>query len=244
MSRIFITGSSDGLGLAAARNLSADGHEVVLHVRNRERLSAVQDLLDKGVQAVIGDLSDIEETKAIAARLQSSGRMDAIIHNAGIYNGQKVLPVNVVAPYILTALVERPSRLIYLSSGMHLSGRPLLEGLDWSGQRETASYSDTKLFVTALAAAVARFWPSVIVSAVDPGWVPTKMGGAGAPDDLRLGHLTQEWLAVSDDPETQVSGGYWHHQQRRAPHAAVHDEAFQNALLNALEQTTGIALPV
>jgi NAD(P)-dependent dehydrogenase (short-subunit alcohol dehydrogenase family) len=104
--------------------------------------------------------------------------------------------VNVVAPYLLTALMQRPTRLIYLSSGMHRGGYASLEGMDWSGHTSTGSYSDSKLFVTALSAAVARRWPDVFSNIVDPGWVPTRMGGPNAPGDLRLGHLTQEWLAT------------------------------------------------
>jgi NAD(P)-dependent dehydrogenase (short-subunit alcohol dehydrogenase family) len=165
--------------------------------------------------------------------------MDAVIHNAGVYGGPPVLPVNVVAPYLLTALIERPQRLVYLSSGMHRGGRPSLTGLDWSGRRVTGSYSDSKLFVTALAAAVARMWDDVFSNAVDPGWVPTKMGGPGAPDDLRLGHLTQEWLATSDDPQARTSGGYWHHQRRVEPHPSVNDPRFHDQLLEDLARFTG-----
>ena len=90
--------------------------------------------------------------------------------------------------------------------------------------------------------AVARLWPDVCSNAVDPGWVPTRMGGPGAPDDLRQGHLTQEWLATSDDPEALTSGGYWYHQQRRDPAAAVHDRRFQEELLEALAGFTGTRL--
>jgi NAD(P)-dependent dehydrogenase (short-subunit alcohol dehydrogenase family) len=152
------------------------------------------------------------------------------------------LPVNVVAPYLLTALIERPQRLVYLSSGMHRSGRPTLAGMDWGGSRSTGSYSDSKLFVTTLAAAVARLWEGTLSNAVDPGWVPTRMGGAGAPDDLRLGHLTQEWLATSDDPAALTSGGYWYHQERREPAPRAHDQRFQDDLLEALARFTGARL--
>lgn len=122
---------------------------------------------------------------------------------------------------------RRPQRLVYLSSGSHFSGRPSLASVDWSG-RQAGSYSDSKLFVTTLAAAVARLWPDVFSNAVDPGWVPTRMGGPGAPDDLQLGHLTQEWLATSDDTGARTSGGYWYHQRRLDPHPAVHDPGFQD----------------
>lgn len=243
MSLNFITGSADGLGHAAARNLLAKGHGVVVHVRNRERLEAVRGLLNRGAQVVIGDLSNLDQTVDVAHQVNRLGRLDAVIHNAGVYSGPQILPVNVVAPYVLTALIAKPSRLVYLSSGMHLSGRPSLEGLDWTGHRISATYSDSKLFVTTLAAAVARLWPNVVSSAVDPGWVPTKMGGSNAPDDLRLGHLTQEWLVTSDDPAVGVSGAYWYHQHRREPHAASHNAIFQAELLNDLKRATGVTFP-
>ena len=240
--RVFITGSADGLGRAAAQTLLEQGHEVVVHARNRDRLTAVRELLDRGAAAVVGDLSDLEETREVAGQVNRLGQMDAVIHNAGVLGGPQVLPVNVVAPYLLTALIHRPQRLVYLSSGMHRGGRASLTGMDWSGQRATGSYSDSKLFVTTLAAAVARIWTEVCSNAVDPGWVPTKMGGPGAPDDLRLGHLTQEWLATSDDPQARTSGGYWHHQRRTEPHPAVGDRRFQDQLLEELAGFTATRL--
>jgi NAD(P)-dependent dehydrogenase (short-subunit alcohol dehydrogenase family) len=213
-----------------------------VHVRSAQRLEAVGDLVDRGATALVADLADAEQTRDLAAQAERLGRMDAVIHNAGVYTGPAILPVNVVAPYLLTALLPRPERLIYLSSGMHRGGRPRLDGLDWAGGRGTASYSDSKLLLTAFAMAVARRRPDVAVNAVDPGWVPTKMGGPGASDDLEQGHRTQEWLAVSDDPEARTTGGYWYHRQRQEPDAAAHDPAFQDELLDALARFTGTTL--
>lgn len=243
MARVFVTGSADGLGRAAAQTLIEEGNEVVVHARNTERLAALRDLVDRNATAVVGDLSDPEQTRDVAAQVNRLGPMDAVIHNAGVISGPHVLQVNVVAPYLLTALIERPQRLIYLSSSMHRGGRVRLNGIDWSGHRTTGSYSDSKLFVTALAVAVARIWPDVLSNAVDPGWVPTKMGGPGAPDDLRLGHLTQAWLATSDDPEARTSGGYWYHQRRAEPASAVYDQRFQDGLLEALARFTTTSIP-
>src|SRR5919201_4443167 len=242
MARVFITGSAHGLGRAAARTLLDDGHAVVIHARGRDRLTAVRDLLEQGAAAVVGDLSDLDETRGVADQVNRLWPMDAVIHNAGVYTGPQVLAVNIVAPYLLTALIDWPQRLIYLSSSDHFSGRANLTGIDWSGHRRTGSYSDSKLFVTTLAAAVARIWPDVTSNAVDPGWVPTKMGGPNAPDDLRLGHLTQEWLATSDDPEARTSGGYWHHRRRLAPASSVDDQLFQDALLDELGRFTDMRL--
>jgi NAD(P)-dependent dehydrogenase (short-subunit alcohol dehydrogenase family) len=202
----------------------------------------VRDLVDGGAEAVVGDLSDVEETRDVADQVSGLRRMDAVIHNAGVVSGPHVLPVNVVAPYLLTALIKRPERLIYLSSSMHRGGRASLSGMDWTGERTTGSYSDSKLFVTTLAFAAARLLPDVFSNAVDPGWVPTRMGGPGAPDDFRLGHLTQEWLATSDDPEARTSGGYWYHQRRAEPAPTARDKRFQDELLGELARFTGTRL--
>jgi len=242
MARVLVTGSADGLGLAAARSLLEEGHDVVVHARSKQRLEAIRDLRDRGAEAVVGDLSDVDETRDIAEQANELGRLDAVIHNAGVLRGAQVLPVNVVAPYLLTALIHRPARLVYLSSNMHRGGRATLEGMDLSGRSASGSYSDSKLFVTALTMAVARIWKDVYSNAVNPGWVATKMGGAGASDDLELGHLTQDWLATSDDPEARTSGGYWFHQRREDPAEAVHDERFQDELLERLAGVTGTPL--
>jgi NAD(P)-dependent dehydrogenase (short-subunit alcohol dehydrogenase family) len=158
-----------------------------------------------------------------------------------------VLAINVLAPYLLTALIERPARLIYLSSGMHADGSTSLDDLEWLTRRwnGTQAYSDSKLFVTALAMAIARRWPDVASNAVDPGWVPTRMGGRSAPDDLHLGHRTQVWLATSEDPEpaATTSGGYWYHQRIRTPAIVATDIAFQDQLIQRLAAITGYSLP-
>lgn len=242
MARVFITGSTDGLGRAAAASLLQDGHEVIVHARSSRRLPAVQHLLDRGALCVVGDLAVPEEVRQLADQANGLGGISAVIHNAGVLNGPALLPVNVVAPYLLTALIPGPRRLVYLSSGMHRGGDTGLDGLDWTGGTTTASYSTTKLHVTALSAAVARLFPNIASSAVDPGWVPTRMGGRSAPDSLELGHRTQEWLATSDDPAALASGGYWYHRRRQAPHPATQDHQFQDALLAQLVEHTGVTL--
>ena len=242
MSRVFVTGSADRLGRGAAEELLDEGHQVVVHARNEQRLTALRDLLDRGADAVVGDLADPDQTRAVADQVNRLGRMDAVIHNAGVISGPGVLAVNVLAPYLLTALIDRPDRLVYLSSGMHRGGRSDASVLDWGADGSSVSYSDSKLLVSTLAEAVARRWPDVLSNSVDPGWVPTRMGGRSAPDDLILGHRTQVWLATSDDPDALTGGHYWHHQRPATPHRAVLDRGFQDQLLAALAERTGIAL--
>ncbi|GGZ39971.1 SDR family NAD(P)-dependent oxidoreductase [Streptomyces bluensis] len=241
MRRILVTGSADGLGRTAADALLSRGHQVVVHARNPQRAEELDGLVARGAELVVADFTDRDAVRRMAAELSEAAPLDAVIHNAGVWSGPAVMPVNVIAPYLLTALMPTPGRLVYLSSSSHFSGRPVLDGVDWQG-RSPGSYADSKLFVTALAAAVARLRPSTPSNAVDPGWVPTKMGGPSAPDDLELGHQTQEWLAAGDDVEALTTGGYWYHRQRQQPHAAVHDEAFQDRLLQVLAEETGAAI--
>jgi NAD(P)-dependent dehydrogenase (short-subunit alcohol dehydrogenase family) len=251
MRRIFITGSTDGLGRDSAATLIEEGHQVVLHARSKERAQALNDIAPRSAGVVIGDLASAEQTRGLADQVNKIGRMDAVIHNAGIFResqrGQtpeghaKVLAVNVLAPYLLTGLIDRPDRLIYLSSSMHYGGEGPLADVDWKDRPWDIfrAYSESKLFITALAFSVARKWPKVLSNAVDPGWVPTKMGGRGAPDDLEQGHLTQTWLATSDEAAAKVSGAYWHHRQQRKPAAQSLDPQFQDELIAKLAELTG-----
>ena len=85
MPRVFITGSTDGLGRAAAGALMGDGHDVVLHDRTRQRVAAVSDLAPDAAGVVIGDLSSAAETREVADQVNQIGQMDAVIHNAGVY---------------------------------------------------------------------------------------------------------------------------------------------------------------
>jgi NAD(P)-dependent dehydrogenase (short-subunit alcohol dehydrogenase family) len=241
MARIFVTGSADGLGRATADTLLTDGHDVIVHARNHDRARALSELVDRGAELVVADLSQRQEVLDAARQLDEGPAIDAVIHNAGVYSGASVIPVNVVAPYLFTALLRTPTRHVYLSSGMHRGGRIDLDRLDWDGHKVTGSYSDSKLLVTALALGVARRWaPDVLANAVNPGWVATKMGGAGAPDDFDLGHETQDRLAT--DQGVTVSGGYWFHGQQQEPHPAARDATIQDNLLDALAEATGVEL--
>src|ERR1700678_4646201 len=209
MSRIFITGSAEGLGLMAGRLLSEQGHDVVLHARNTARAQDAQHAL-RGADIVIGDVSTIAGARSVAEQANALGRFDAVIHNVAVGYREprrvetsdglpQVFATNVLAPYILTALMRRPQRIIYLSPGLHRSTTAELDDVRWQKRRGagTTAYSETKLYDTMLAFAVARRWPDVFSNALEPGWVPTKMGGSEATDELNQAHLKQVWLAVT-----------------------------------------------
>jgi NAD(P)-dependent dehydrogenase (short-subunit alcohol dehydrogenase family) len=255
MSRIFISGSSTGLGLMAGERLASQGHTVVLHARNANRAEDARRALPKVESVVIGDIETIAGAKDVAVQVNALGRFDAVIQNAavGYREGHRVtsdgLPhvfaINTLSAYILAALIERPKRLVYLSSGMHHRADANLDDILWKKRRWNGSqaYAESKLHDAMLAFAVARRWPEVLSNALEPGWVPTKMGGPGAPDDIDQAHLTQAWLAAADDPKAQVTGKYFYHLKGLAPNPQAEDPALQDRLVAICAEISGVALP-
>ena len=256
MAKILITGSADGLGKMAAQLLVAQGHDVILHARNPQRANDALAAAPGAKSAIHGDLSSITETKAVAASANELGPFDAIIHNAAIGSSERrriatvdglpaVFAVNSLAPYILTCLIEKPRRLVYLSSGLHRNGDASLKDLIWEQRTWNgfSAYSDSKLHDTILAFAVARKWKEVLSNSVDPGWVATKMGGPGAPDSLKDGSVTQAWLAVSEESTAKTTGHHFYHKRLRDFHPAAADPEVQEKLLAEFARISGIAFP-
>jgi NAD(P)-dependent dehydrogenase (short-subunit alcohol dehydrogenase family) len=255
MALIFISGSSDGLSLMAGRHFADQGHQVVLHTRNETRASDARKAVPKAEAVVVGDLATIAAAKDVANQVNALGSFDAVIHNAAVgyreaprvtHDGlPHVFAVNTLAPYVLTALIERPKRLMYLSSGMHARAEAHLDDILWRKRSwdGSSAYAESKLHDVMLAFAVARLWPDVLSNALTPGWVPTKMGGAGAPDDIDQAHLTQAWLATSDDPAARTSGGYFYHLTRREPNPEARDVALQDRLIDICREMSGVDMP-
>ncbi len=256
MSRVLVTGSSDGIGLETARRLLDGGHDVVGHARDESRAADLRGALPGLADVVTGDLASLAETRALAEAAVAAGPFDVVVHNAGIGGGapsrvgtadglEQIFQVNTVAPYVLTALLPRPARLVYLTSGLEAQGHVRLDDLQWTGRPWDGmqAYSDSKLYDVVLAFAVARLWPDVLVTTVDPGWIKTKLGGPDAWDEVGDGAATQVWLATSDDPAARVSGVYLKRFTQLDAHPAASDVSVQDGLLAALEQLTGVPLP-
>lgn len=255
MARVFISGSSAGLGLMAGQILSKQGHDVVLHARSAARAEDARQELPAATAVVIGDLSTIDAAKSVAEQVNSLGRFDAVIHNAAVGYKEPLqttadgLPhlfaINTLSVFILTALIQRPSRLVFMSSGMHRGAAANLEDVTWKKRpwNGSSAYAESKLHDALLAFGVARRWKDVRSNAVEPGWVATKMGGPGAPDDLQKGCETQAWLAAGDDPAADVTGRYFFHKRDREPSTASRDENDQDKLIEICEGLSGVRLP-
>jgi NAD(P)-dependent dehydrogenase (short-subunit alcohol dehydrogenase family) len=255
MARIFVTGSSTGLGLMAGQLLVEQGHQVFLHARNQTRAEDACRSLPQCAGVVVGDLATTAAMHSVAERANKLGGFDAVIHNAAVGFREAreqtedglphVFAVNTLAPYMLTALIEKPKRLVYLSSGMHRCASANLQDLAWKKRSWSgaSAYAESKLHDVLLAFAVARRWPNVLSNALEPGWVATRMGGPGASDDLDQGHRTQVWLAVSGDWAARVTGKYFYHLHERAPNPETHDESLQEGLIEACQRFSGVALP-
>lgn len=256
MRRILVTGSTDGIGRQTARTLIELGHQVVLHARSPQRGDDVRNTVPGAAGVVVGDVSSLAGTRDLADQAKGLGPFDVVIHNVGVGGGvrerqvtadglERILQINVIAPYLLTALLPWPSRLVYLTSGLQESGSGRLDDLQfehrpWDGMQ---AYGDSKLWDVALAFAVARRRPDVVSNAVDPGWIKTRMGGPNATDELPDGAETQVWLATSDESDAVASGRYLKRRRVLAAHPAALDVVVQEELLAACARLTGVQLP-
>lgn len=258
MARIFITGSSDGLGSIVANRLISRGHTVVLHARNAQRASDATDACPGAETVVIGDLSSIADTKKLAEHVNKLGTFDVIIHNAGLFRGPyretvdgiaAVAAVNTLAPYILTCLINRPKRLVFVSSDMHQSGDASLEDIFWQQRGEKdydyiKAYRASKVHNVMFAKAFGRRWPDTKSNALDPGWLPTKMGGASASGDTEAAVATYIMLAEGEEKDAQRSGVYYNPGPRegQANTGTEHEEK-QEMLLRICAEFTGVQVP-
>lgn len=235
MSRILVTGSNDGIGAEIARVLTGQGHEVIRHARNAERAD--------GSRFVVGELSSLRSTRAMAADVLRLGAPDVVVHNAGwgskdesrpvTEDGlEKTFQINALAPLLLTALLPKPRRIVFVSSDSIVRGKIRLDDLqheqEWS---QDSAYADSKLAMTALAFALARRWPDVLSNAVHPGWVSTKMSGYAAPLTVAQGADTPAWLAVSDDPAALATGTFFQDREAIEVNQQASDPSLQDALL-------------
>lgn len=101
-------------------------------------------------------------------------------------------------------------------------------------------YQDSKLQICLFSNAVARRWPDVVTNSLDPGWVPTKMGGAGASGDI--GAAVKTYLMLIKG-ESNSTGKHFYSSAEKAVKAEALDTTKQEKLLEIYEKITGVKLP-
>ena len=255
MSTVLVTGSSDGIGAKVAQLVAEQGHRVVLHARNDARAERCRASGPAGADVVVGDLASLSSTRAMAAELRRMGPLDVVVHNAGWASTDDSRPltddgleqtfqVNLLAPFLLTASLPLPGRLVFVSSDSISRGAIRLDDLQhlvsWTPD---SAYADSKLGLAGLAFAIARRYPSVLSNAVHPGWVRTKMSGDEAPLDVSQGADTPVWLATSDDAGATVSGAFFHNRRPVSINPQAADTRLQDGLLQRCAELCGAALP-
>jgi NAD(P)-dependent dehydrogenase (short-subunit alcohol dehydrogenase family) len=246
MALICVTGSTDGIGLAAARQLLAAGHEVVVHARSAARGEPVVAELGGRTRLVVGDLADLDQVRTLADAI---GDVDVLVHNAGIWPEPGTPPspqgyeltfaVNALAPHLLTALLTGrvKDRLVFLGSGMAGSGTADPDRLG-AAREPWQAYADSKAVDVALALGWARRLPDLRVGAVEPGWVRTKLAAAGAPGDVRSGGARVAFAAADPD----WPGGYTAGNRPARLPAPLTDEQLQDRLLAAMDRLAGVTV--
>ena len=256
MSRIFITGSSDGIGQAGAKLLADQGHKVFLHARSEARAKEAKDAVPNASGVLVGDISTIAGAKALAAEAKKAGPWDAVIHNAGLGPGapsrmtedgfQSTFAVNSLAPYILTCLMDKPKRLLYLSSGLHYSGSGDFKDITWSKRSWSSgqAYNDSKLHDVMLANFVARQWTDVQSCSMDPGWISTKMGGRSAPGQVSTpGKAIFEFALGESGIVGDKSAVYFTPQGAKTAQKPALDTSKQDEFVKICEELSRISFP-
>ncbi|MEE2524860.1 SDR family NAD(P)-dependent oxidoreductase [Hyphobacterium sp. HN65] len=212
-----VTGANRGIGLAIARGLSAAGLDVIVGARKFEDAQAAAETF--GARAVQLDVSNED---SIEAALAEAGPIDVLVNNAGVLSQDPVLENPEAFDQAIAVMLKGPYELIRrLAPGMVERGYGRIVNLssEWgsfaSGLGGPGPYGLAKAALNGLTIAAARDLPdSVKINAMCPGWVQTRMGGAGATLTPEEGADTAIWLATL--PDDGPTGGFF---QDRKPHA-------------------------
>ena len=253
---ILMTGSTDGIGLQAAKVLAAKGHELILHGRSSEKLAAIKTTHPElaGASSFVTDLSDLKETAQMAeAIIAAHPRLDILINNAGVFkapmakapNGMDLrFVVNTLAPYVLAQgllpIIPKTGRILNLSSAAQMPiDMKAMTG--HTAVSESMAYAQSKLAITMWSAHMAAALPDgPAVIAVNPAsLLGTKMvkeayGSEGK--DIRIGSDILVRLALEAE-FADKSGQYYDNDRGRfgPPHVDALDSQKIAAFMSELE---------
>jgi NAD(P)-dependent dehydrogenase (short-subunit alcohol dehydrogenase family) len=260
MKTILVTGATDGIGLATAKELARQGHEIVLHGRNDDRLAGACDAVravasgasPQTVSADLGDLATVARmAHELAVRLP---KLDVLINNAGVYMTQRrishdgfemTLAVNHLAHFLLTRLLlsvlkkSAAPRVITVSSMVHTGGHIDFEDMNCARTYDGYSaYANSKLANALFANELARRESWLTSNSLHPGVIGTKLLHAAFSmqgDTVAAGARTSVYLATS--PEISgVTGKYFDNCTAVAPSSQALDTQLAQRLWTWSEQ--------
>ena len=256
---ILLTGATDGIGLATANSLVAQGHTLLIHGRSPAKLDAVAaelTALNAGtVETYLADLSDMGEVLALAKAVSDKhDQIDVLINNAGILKTPQTITsdgldirfvVNTLAPYLLTQkllpLLGSEGRVVNLSSAAQAPVDLSALGGDVQFSDDMAAYAQSKLAITSWSRSMAKFQENgpMIVS-VNPGSLlaskMVKEGFGFDGHDIGIGADILVRAALSEE-FAAASGQYFDNDAKRfaAPHAEALDDKKAAALVEKIE---------
>ena len=255
MKTIFLTGATDGIGLVAAQKLGAQGHRILIHGRNPEKLEQASEKIAGTPETYLADLANLKEVTLMCKEIKKNvKRLDSVINNAGILKTNQTrttsnrdirFEVNTVAPYLITRellpLIERDGIVINLSSAAQ---RPVdLKALrEFKDMNDMEAYAQSKLAIASWSHAMGReFEDGPCIVAVNPGsLLATKMVKEGfgiEGNDVNIG--SDILVRFVNDPEfSKRTGEYFDNDSGRfSPiHEAATDDAFIDELIKDLDR--------
>jgi NAD(P)-dependent dehydrogenase (short-subunit alcohol dehydrogenase family) len=217
-----VTGANREIGHEIARQLAGLGMRVVLGSRDPDAGQQAARQLDGEVRVEQLDVSGSRSVDRCAERLASAGiEIDVLVNNAGLYTTTSLLDVDERA-LLETLQVNllgawRTSRAFVPGMRERSWGRVVNVSTGYAHVAESApqagAYGLSKAALNALTRMIAaEAGPAVKVNTMSPGWVATRMGGAGAPTTVEEGADTAVWLATL--PDDGPTDGFFHRRER------------------------------
>ncbi|MEI8257707.1 MAG: SDR family oxidoreductase [Deltaproteobacteria bacterium] len=263
---VLVTGATDGIGRQTALDIARAGAAVIIHGRRAEGIAATREWLLREVHGATvhearADLASLDGIRALGADLTARfARLDAVIHNAGVFMKERVLTrdgfettfaVNHLAPFLLTHLLIGPlaaarGRVVNVSSIAH--SRAAMDFSNLQGERQFAGYDAyarsklaNVLFTVELARRVAS--RGITTNALHPGVVGTKLlregFGSNGSESLAEGAATSVFLAISPDV-AGVTGKYFSQRREAVPSRLAGDDALARRFYEFSAEAVGV----
>ena len=233
---ILITDATDGIGKHLAKKLASEGHQVILHGRNHQKLElALQEVravsLRGRVFSYLADFSKLEDVYRFVEEIKRDfQRVDVLFNNAGLYAGKErkasaenvelTFMLSVLVPYMLTTelspLLEKAAdgRVINTSSYMHHFAK--VKDLDFGFEKEYnpgLAYNNSKLYTIWMTRYLARDFflksSNITINAYHPGLISTNLGNNSSDEKTKKSLFGRLMKSLSKNLDQGIETGYY-----------------------------------